>query len=342
MMADIKEDYAVVVGVSHYQGLKILKGPDHDARAFEQWLVDPAGGKVPAGNCRLILSSDNPLMPVQDSIDDVFGSFLNGFEINGSAGRRLYFYFSGHGLGVLWDETALVLPKWTKIMRNTALSSSAYLRELVHTGKFEEVYFFLDCCRNRVVGANGRPPAFGNAKPAAGTGSCASYIFSATEFENEAFEAIIQPGNGSLDNERTRGIFTKTLMDGLNGAAANGTQITADSLRTYIHRTLPETAKAVDKVQKGFFQFSGDLEPSILVDEIVPSQTLVVINFNSPGRSVNLQDGGMNIIKTGNTNELQWNVPLAKGLYSICYDDGSGETKEFRVDGLNKTQNHEC
>ena len=342
MMTAIKEDYAVVVGVTHYQGLKVLKGADKDARVFEKWLIDPVGGKVPAGNCRLILSSDNPLMPVQDSIDEVFGTFLNGFEANGTAGRRLYFYFSGHGLGVLWDETALVLPKWTKIMRNTALSSSAYLRELVHTGKFEEVYFFLDCCRNRVVGANGRPPAFGNAKPAAGAGSCASYIFSATEFENEAFEAIMQPGNGSLDNERTRGLFTQTLIDGLNGAAADGAQVTAASLRTYIHRTLPETAKSVNKVQKGFFQFSGDLAPSILVDGIVPAQTLVVITFSRKGRAVSLQDGGMTVIKTGNTDELQWSIPLVRGLYSICYEDGSGETKEFRVNGLNKTENHEC
>lgn len=114
-MAKNDNDYAIVVGVRHYSGLPILSGPETDANNIYEWLLSDTGGGLPKANCHLFLSTENPLSPIQDSIDICFGTILNEFQENHKEGRRLYFYFSGHGLGVEFDDTALVLPPWSNI-----------------------------------------------------------------------------------------------------------------------------------------------------------------------------------------------------------------------------------
>ncbi|TWV93271.1 hypothetical protein [Chitinophaga pinensis] len=94
------------------------------------------------------------------------GRKMGELQLAGKRGRRLYFYFSGHGIGVTMMNSAMLLPKWTTFMRNYALSSEKYIQELVNKGTFEEIYFFMDCCRNRIPGVNGQPPLFGSPGPA--------------------------------------------------------------------------------------------------------------------------------------------------------------------------------
>ena len=52
-----KQDHAVVVGITNYPSLSQLKGPENDAKAFRDWLVDKDGGAIPKGNVSCILSS---------------------------------------------------------------------------------------------------------------------------------------------------------------------------------------------------------------------------------------------------------------------------------------------
>lgn len=335
-------DFAVVIGVSHYKGLSKLQGPDDDAQKFYQWLTNETEGSIPAENCHLILSKEDPLSPIQDSIDTAFAIILEGFKSGRKEGRRLYFYFSGHGLGIDWNETALVLPPWTDILRNYALSSSGYLKTLIQCGYFKEVFFFLDCCRNRMVGVNGVQPLFANIKPAAGTAECVSFVFSATEFDNKAFEAVIQPGNGSLlDNNRTQGLFTTSLMNGLKGAAAENGKVTTSSLTNYLKLNLPELAKSVQKIQIPRFHADNAGNDVTIIEGFSPQEISLVISFKGNNRTVILEDSNLNIIKEGNTENGSWTVSVKKSSYAI-YNKGEADlARSIRIDGSKKDVHYE-
>ncbi|WP_262147131.1 caspase family protein [Chryseobacterium foetidum] len=335
-------DFAVVIGVSHYKGLTKLQGPGDDAQKFYDWLTGETEGSLPTENCHLILSKEDPLTPVQDGIDTAFAHILEGFRSGGKEGRRLYFYFSGHGLGIDWNETALVLPPWTDILRNYALSSSGYLKTLIQCGYFKEVFFFLDCCRNRMVGVNGAQPLFANIKPAAGTAECVSYVFSATEFDNKAFEAVIQPGNGSLlDNNRTQGLFTTSLMNGLKGAAAENGKVTTTSLTNYLKLHLPELAKSVQKIQIPRFHSESGGDDVTIIDGFKPKEISLIISFKGDKRTVILEDSDLNIIREDNTENGKWTVSVKKSSYAI-YNKGEADlARSIRIDGTQNEVHYE-
>jgi len=83
---------------------------------------------------------------------------------NGPA-RRFYFYFSGHGFAQLQTNSHLCLAKWSDKRRNNALDAKSYLNYILATGQFDEVMFFMDCCRIREVNAEGLKCSLGNPKP---------------------------------------------------------------------------------------------------------------------------------------------------------------------------------
>src|SRR5262245_20513430 len=99
------KDHAIVVGIRRCPALGDLNGPENDARDFEQWLLDPAGGDVPPANVRRILSSDfapnaNPLddKPTTAELESAFDALYDrGDQNGGKTGRRLYVYLAGHG-----------------------------------------------------------------------------------------------------------------------------------------------------------------------------------------------------------------------------------------------------
>lgn len=249
-MAKNIHDYAITVGVSHYRTLTVLQGPEQDARKFDEWLKDENGGNLPAENCHLILSQEDATQPIQETIDDHLEAILEIVTV--TPARRLYFYFSGHGIGVEWNATALVLPKWTEQRRGAALSGKHYNNMLVESGTFRQIFFFLDCCRNMKISVSGAEPQLANIDPAPDAGVVSSYIFSATEFGNKAYEAEIASAKGSLpDGSQTRGLFTSSLLKGLQGAAEIDGKITTASLSNHLLEDLPKLVhEKVNRVQK--------------------------------------------------------------------------------------------
>lgn len=326
-------DYAVIVGVNHYAELATLKGPDKDAERFLDWVTDEKGGSVPAANCYLVLSEKDSLLPIQHTIDQCFGKIIA--QTNRQKGRRLYFYFSGHGLGLSWDDTALVLPPWSNIFRNYALSSGHYRTTLIESGIFSEIFFFFDCCRNRKVAVNGAPPLFGNVIPAATAGACRSYVYSASEFTNQAYEALIQSESGSLQEDGIRGIFTESLLRGLRGAAEKDGKITSLSLAHHLERDLPKIAAQTKKVQVPNIQ--GHHADTTIIEGLTVNITNVQITFAVSGKKVILEDSDLNVLKEGisDVNE-PWTVELHKGLYTIYYEDEQSFAKPIRIDGTLK------
>src|SRR5262245_33114266 len=89
-------DFGLVAGVDDYPRFRSLRGAVDDAKRFHTWLCDADGGDVRRKHARLVVSTENPVAPLQDQVDDAIVELLTAADGLGG-GRRLYFYFSGHG-----------------------------------------------------------------------------------------------------------------------------------------------------------------------------------------------------------------------------------------------------
>ena len=104
-------DYALVVGIAEYPGLTNLVGPDTDAQAVHDWLVDPTGGNLDEQNVELIRSSQFDPVDPQDpkpASGGVKAALLRiAAKTQQASGNRLYMYFSGPGFAPTLEEGAL-------------------------------------------------------------------------------------------------------------------------------------------------------------------------------------------------------------------------------------------
>ena len=337
-------DYAVVIGIEHYKDiLQPLGGPHTDTKDFVKWLIDSAGGNLPyqdntwsadptnisPSNNILMLLSTSQYTPIKDDVDDWMDNMMNDFQTRNIRGRRLYFYFSGHGIGNSQMNSAMLFPKWTYSNRNYALSSEKYLLELVNRGAFEEIFFFMDCCRNRIAGVQGLPPSWAAALPA--NNNPEYLLYYASEFDAPAFEAQIN----KLDNLLPRGLFTEVLLNGLKGGAANkdGLLRITDLIK-YVKRKLPELALSKGKTQipkpipaiDSEKQITGPFQKSVDI----------VVQFNTPGFDMVLEDADVKEVKNGNSSDGRWDLNLHRGEYLLRKKNES-EGLRFYNDGIQTT-----
>lgn len=306
------KDYAIMIGIQHYVANNELGGPHKDTNDFKDWLKDTNGGDVPEVNIVTFLSTPQ-FTPTQTEIDRWLGSTISTLQA-GQRGRRLYFYFSGHGIGVNAMSSAMLLPEWTTVMRNFALSSEKYLQQLVNSAIFEEIIFIMDCCRNRIPGVEGQPPLWGAVMPS--PLKTETLMYYACEFENPSFETPLIANNYSLDNLLPRGIFTKVLLDGLKGAAANNDGwVRVQDLVNYMTRKLPVVAKAVGKNQNPRSRIEIDLRKKIAGP--FPKTITIEIEFKNSGIDMILEDADVEEVKTGSSSDGKWQLELKRGEYVL-------------------------
>jgi len=305
-------DYAILIGIRDYTENQQLHGPHKDAIDFKDWLTDLNLGNVPEENIGIFLSTPS-YTPSQLEIDRWFKSVFENIQ-NGLRGRRLYFYFSGHGIGVNASNSAMLLPEWSSIMRDFALSSEKYIKKLEQRASFEEVYFFMDCCRNRIPGVEGQGPTWG----AAGNAQASSehLVYYASEYANPAFENPIDQ-SVNLDNQLPRGLFTEVILQGLKGAAA-GTDgwVTVQTLVNYTKYFLPELAKSAGKSQFPRTEIKIDLEKRIVGP--FPKKVTVNIHFNTNADiEMILEDPNLDEVRVGKTSDKTWTLNLSRGKYIL-------------------------
>ena len=238
-------DYAFIVGIDDYPSFSNLKGARKDAEAFWNWVTSV--GKVEKNNCVKLLSSIDPAppRPTQYDIDPRLNDLMDtarSAKATGNAPNRLYFYFSGHGLGLDTTDVGLCLPYWSRSLKGDNLSTNSYLETLKKSGLFKEIIVFLDCCRVRDTNVIGRAPFLTALAPTQDSPQVKSIVFYAAEYQSPSFEAK------SDDGDQVRGFFTTALLDGLSGGAAvvNG-QVTYKSLLNYLAREVPRRSKQKQK-----------------------------------------------------------------------------------------------
>ncbi|MDJ0753353.1 MAG: caspase family protein [Ardenticatenaceae bacterium] len=241
-MAKNDRDIAIVLGVNNYPAtIGPLQGAVNDANDFIKWLIDPNGGNLPEENVHLIQESEDlTAVNISNKIEEVM---LEKSEfLDSPVARRLYLFFSGHGISHDSEEAWLLLPKATAANYHLhSIPGKESAKALVESALFDEVILVMDCCRNQLQWRQIPPMALFVPDPIPRTPTKHCYAFAAAWGE-KASEADLDSAPAS---NQFSGLFTTVLLRGLQGEAKtdqNG-NITADTLGDYIKMKLPELAK---------------------------------------------------------------------------------------------------
>jgi hypothetical protein len=212
------ENWALVIGIDKYwSDQATLHGAVHDALRMREWLLDGAGGGVPAEHLVLVLGprdDDPPGLPFVDATKDKIMIAINDlFTMSSGKGERLFFFYAGHGLTARVDnrdENALVAGDFNAVNTDNSIALRS-IWEFFETTQFADQFFFVDACRNmpwenkefeigRWTLPRSRDP---------GADPVQQFILYATSPGLTAAES------GDFGNEQ--GAFTGALLDGLGG-----------------------------------------------------------------------------------------------------------------------------
>ena len=237
-----KRDYAIVIGIK-YPWLRPLQGTLKDAAAFIAWLKSPTGGSLPDVNIAPILSppqNEAPVgdawrpTPIKDQIDIALERFGIGQHVGRKTriGRRLYFYFSGHGLGPRSGEVGMLMADADINNLNNSISLQKYLELFRNTDLFEEVVFILDCCRDAAPLKRGVDPPGPKATPpiASRPPDVGHLLVLAAPYGRRAIERT-----ANATGER-RGLLTTAVLEALTDPRQVDEQgrFTSETLRRYV------------------------------------------------------------------------------------------------------------
>lgn len=247
-----KKDWAVVVGIDTYfdSHLPALHGPENDAHEFYEWVIAPDGGAVPEKQALRLMSSEFP-RPFQSLLDakptakeiteafETLRAVAEGNAQNGDGftiGRRIYLFFAGHGFAPSHrqDQTALIVADAQPGNGQIAHFLGSWIADWFYEARlFEEVFLFMDCCRS--------------------SDECPQLY---TPFDSETAQDFwkvrrfyaygSRAGKEARERDfggKVHGVFTRTLLDGLRGAAYDPddpSRVTAESLRNLLYNAYPE------------------------------------------------------------------------------------------------------
>jgi hypothetical protein len=314
-------DFGLVIGVDHYPRFRSLRGAVTDATRFHDWLCEEHGGNLAPERAWLVRSRPNPIAPLQDEVDDKLLELVTAADAVGG-GRRLYFYFSGHGAGSSGesDDVALLLAKWSQSLARLALSTDKYRGALGDMGLFEEIVVSLDCCRTTAERAIGLPPTI-TFRPQTGRCATRAFIAYATEADRPAFEVP--------DHELWQGVFTRSLLAILRSSPRGITA--ADLKRTLEYEVALHGQRA---------HVVNGLRDDSRFGRERPAPNLVV-TFERARDRVRLRDGRRRVIaerKLAHADDAgqAWELSIEAGLYKL--EDSAGQAVMFDHGGEEVTR----
>lgn len=315
---------AIVVGIQAYPELPPkLQGPNNDAQDFFDWVTTKGG--VDRANARLILDQVPPAVssldanPTPQAVQMEFDRLEEeARHANGQAGDRLYIYLSGHGFGSSLADAALLMANATQFRTRHHIPGTLWANYFFLNGYFKEVLLFIDCCRERYNAAQLNGP--GVADPVPSDGARRFYGFAA-KYGKLAVEKVIRG--------KMHGVFTATLLDALNGGAAEEDgRITGATLKAYLYENMKSYLSADD--------FADDVakEPDLICDPppedqfviatVPPVEHDVAIPIPPEGANQKWQligeKGNQKMAKIAESQgdaTLQWNLKLFRGTYQL-------------------------
>lgn len=324
-------DYGIVIGINDYPDSRYnLKSPCSDAKAVYQWLVSEKGGGLDPLNCRALFENENNT-GVRASLVEIENSllaardFAKKLKAAGQSARRLYFYFSGHGVSIQADEVLMCHALWSmKDRPNANLSSDQLDRNFINPcTAFNEVVVWLDCCRNRQVTTKPGGLSLGCGSGRANASSQRAMIAFATLDGSYAWEALNENDENS--------IFTEVLLAGLKYARNDNKKITWRSLQNYLEEYVPLIASERSKSQTPQIKFPrllGKEDPAFCVGGV----PVITLTFNRDNGSVDILDKDFEVVASHELSKGALSRPLPVGRYlAVCNPYGRSE---FSVTGV--------
>lgn len=216
--------YALLVGINRYPGLSDLNGPENDALAFKDWLLDSAGGGLSSDHVVLIKSSDFPPVadpydadPTESRVKQSLNKLLKrGGEWRERVGERLYLYFAGHGFtaGSLSDP-ALFTAQAQFDDRGQYIAGLRYASKIANAGFFDEIVLVMDCCQDVLRTTAVVDPSWTPPDRQASSRVKMMQAFGAPRGQ-KAFETSADGRDGP-----SRGFFSRSFLEALREAPAD-------------------------------------------------------------------------------------------------------------------------
>lgn len=298
-------DYAVVVGINDYTpGIRRLQGCVNDARLFTRWLLDPAGGgldpSAPADvaaprHVETICSPgvpDGPLRPIKDEVEDVlFRLFQRFLDTGVPVGRRLYLWFSGHGVSPRGDlmDCALLMANASQLALGRAIPGRRAAEYFRRGAMFAEVVLMMDCCREVGGLADAGLSIDFQPDPTAGTDVRWLYGFATRTSAISAERELPHPFDPvpmQADNPRLwHGAFTHAVLEGLQRGADPAGRVTSASLASYVRERVPALLDPANN-QRPDFEMSDD---PIVFGAGLPFE--VTVRLTNPASGFQVLDG---------------------------------------------------
>ena len=352
----MKDDWAIVVGVSKYPGISNLDGSENDASDFRAWLIDPSGGAVPSDQVRLILSSQFPDPANVDIATPTNAEVERSFEwlddvaeqnrqngIGRKVGRRLYLYFSGHGYAPSRNDAALLMANATPRRSGNHIAGRLWAEWVYESGYFEEIALFMDCCRDSYTTVGMRPVHLNRVLNNNGIQDRKRFYAYGTQWDRKAWERL-----NPIDN-KVHGIFTTALLSGLRGQAADMSSglITASSLKSYLYQNMSHFLTAEERANPDIGKdphiddHTNPVEPMVFAEIALPDVKKVKVTIHVGPSDVGKQAGIFGNDESNPTETIDavpelWEVELANGLYEVRLE--SGASKLFKVNASSESQ----
>lgn len=233
-MEQNRDHYAILIGIDNYSQLPALKTAVTGATEFAGWLTADKGGALPRENVKLILSNPGPVENPLDAVPNkwmVDRAFISmGIQSSLRIGKRLYIYFSGHGVVEPGGDVGLLMADASQ-QRLSSIGLESYRNFFRASKLFDEVVYILDLYPNYVSGFDA--PGLNFMLQAEG----GDRAFSESLLIGAGYEVVVE------DMSEWRGLLTMAVLEGLRGAAVNPAgRITSLTLAEYVKHRMVELA----------------------------------------------------------------------------------------------------
>jgi hypothetical protein len=298
--------YAVVVGINHYPELDPLVSAVGDAQRFAAWLESEDGGGVPADNMRLLTVSNAQIpagvaradaTPKKTEIHNALYELAQTCKAHVDEHpadwekTRLYVYVSGHGLAPVSTEAALLMADAGPDWYGENFPCASFVGWYQEAQYFKELVFFADCCRYWVEEAPLATPPW--TKVRGNSGRVIRVTGYATFFGDPAYEP---PAEELEPADERRSYFTKALLEGLEGKAADegSREIDSNTLATYVRARVMELTRGKRSPQEP--QMAADPATPILFGKLSEPEAEEAKNVTVTIQIVTPYDGDVAVL----------------------------------------------
>ena len=296
--------WALLVGIADYpsvQGFEIeqLRAPVKDVNALAAFLKDPDKGGFDDEHVFILTDEEATYRNILMTFNDI--------SRRAAPEDMVVFYFSGHGAPPSDDDTTYLIP-YDHDLRDIETTCINFddLASKIQKMRASKVVVILDACHSGGVKQKG-------AKAAVNKGIVKRYLNAFQESEGRALLLSSDESEVSWEDAES-GIFTRFLLEGLNGAADENDDgiVTFTEAALYVEKNVPEyTRNEFRREQRptrryGFGQVRGEIPLAINKrkinqqrhKELMDERTKAIYQAMSAGLDTDLKEFSLQVVQS--------------------------------------------